>query len=266
MQSWEGKVLVFKDWIDTHAHLNMLKERSVEEALLEAKELGINRVINIGTDSKDHPVVLNLAETHPEIFCTLGVHPHDAQDYENAKEFMLANLSHPKVVAVGEIGLDFYYDNAPRDLQKKVFVEQMEIAEKLNLPVQIHTRDAEEETAEVLERFKGKVKGILHCFSSSKDLAKVAIDSGFNISISGIVTFKSAESLRETVKEVVPLDRLHVETDAPFLSPVPVRGKENHSAFMIHTARVLASLKEVGLDELGWACTKNTEKLFYKLS
>lgn len=252
-------------WVDTHTHLNMLKERSPKEAISEAKKFGIKRFLNIGTDSKDHPVVLALAEEHEEVYCTLGVHPHDAEDFENAKDWMLQNLNHPKVVAVGEIGLDFFYDNAPRELQMKVFREQMEIAEKHDLPVQIHTRDAEEETIKVLKEFKGRVKGLLHCFSSSRELAVAGVDCGFNISISGIVTFKSAQSLRDTVKEVVPLDRIHVETDAPFLAPMPHRGKENHSALMVHTAELVAELKGVTNAELRAATTQNNLELFKKL-
>jgi len=168
-------------------------------------------------------------------------------------------------VAVGEIGLDFFYDNAPRDLQIRVFREQMEIAEKHKLPVQIHTRDAEKETAETLRDFKGRVRGILHCFSSSRELAEEALASGFNISISGIATFKSAQSLRETIKEVIPLDRLHVETDAPFLAPTPCRGQENHSSLMIHTARLVAELKGVSMEELRRSTTQNNMDLFTKL-
>ena len=252
-------------WVDTHTHLNMLKERSPKDAIDEAKTHGIERLLTIGTDSEDHPKVLKLAEDFDEVFCTLGVHPHDAEDYVNAKDWMLENLNHPKVVAVGEIGLDFFYDNAPRELQMKVFREQMETAEKYGLPVQIHTRDAEKETAEVLHDFKGRVKGILHCFSSSRWLAEQGLAAGFNISISGIVTFKSAQDLRDTVREVVPLDRIHVETDAPFLAPIPCRGKENHSSYMMHTAAVVAELKGVSLAELKKATTKNNMELFAKL-
>jgi len=252
-------------WIDTHTHLNMLKERSPKVAIDEAKSHGIERFLTIGTDSQDHPTVLKLANEFDEVFCTLGVHPHDAEDFANAKSWMLENLSHPKVVAVGEIGLDFYYDNAPRELQMEVFREQMEIAASHNLPVQIHTRDAEKETAAVLQEFKGRVKGILHCFSSSRWLAEQGLDAGFNISISGIVTFKSAQDLRDTIKEVVPLDRIHVETDAPFLAPTPCRGKENHSSYMMHTAAVVAELKGVSLEELRAATTQTNLKLFTKL-
>lgn len=256
---------MFKGWIDTHTHLNFLKEKTPKEAIAEAKKEGVETFINIGTNSKDHSVVLDLANTYDEVFCTLGVHPHDAKDFIEAKDFMLENLGHKKVVAVGEIGLDFYYDNSPHEVQKSVFMEQMEIAQSHKLPVQIHTRDAEEETIEILKQFSGKVKGILHCFSGSRKLAEEALSYGFNLSLSGIVTFKSAEDLRATVKEVAPVDRIHVETDAPYLAPMPHRGKENHSALMINTARVVAELKQVSLEELGKITKANTEDLFYRL-
>jgi TatD DNase family protein len=257
---------MFNGWIDTHTHLNFLKERTPLEAIKEAKTKGIEQFINIGTNSEDHPVVLDLAKKHPEVFCTLGVHPHDAKDFKKAKDFMLKNLENDKVVAVGEIGLDFYYDNSPREEQRSVFLEQMEIAQDLRLPVQIHTRDAEPETIEVLKLFSGKVKGILHCFSGSRHLAEEALAHGFNLSFSGIVTFKSAEDLRATVKEVTPIDRIHVETDAPYLAPSPYRGKENHSALMINTAQLLADLKEVSLEDLGHQTMMNTKGLFTKIN
>ena len=253
---------MFKGWVDTHTHLNFLKERSVKEAIAEAKSKGVETFINIGTSSEDHPVVLDLATQHKEVFCTLGVHPHEAKDFDKAKNFMLSHLNDKKVVAVGEIGLDFYYDHSPREEQRSVFIEQMELAQSHNLPVQIHTRDAESETVKVLKRFSNKVKGILHCFSGSQALAEEALALGFNLSISGIVTFKSAEDIRQTVKEVVPVDRLHVETDAPYLAPTPFRGKENHSALMLHTAQVIADLKDMSLEDLGAQTKENTENLF----
>jgi len=256
---------MFKGWIDTHTHLNFLKEKTPEEAIIEAKKEGVETFINIGTNSEDHPVVLNLAESYNEIFCTLGVHPHDAKDFSKAKDFMLEHYNDNKVVAVGEIGLDFYYDNSPREEQKSVFIQQLEFAQSYGLPVQIHTRDAEPETIEILKGFSGKVKGILHCFSGSRNLAEEALALGFNLSFSGIVTFKSAADLRQTVKESTPLERMHVETDAPYLAPMPFRGRENHSALMINTAKVVADLKEVELDELGRQTKKNTEELFSKL-
>lgn len=252
-------------WIDTHTHLNMLKEKSPAEAIELAKTEGIKRFINIGTHKGDHQIVLDLAEQFEEVYCTLGVHPHEAETYTEAKNFMLKNLNHPKVVAVGEIGLDFYYDNAPRELQLKVFREQMEIAEEYKLPVQIHTRDAEDETIEVLKDFEGRVKSLLHCFSSSRGLAEKGVEYGCHFSLSGILTFKTAIDLRKSIEEIIPLDRIHIETDAPYLSPTPKRGKENHSAFMMYTAKKVAELKGVSMDELKKITTENNLRLFPKL-
>ncbi len=252
-------------WTDSHVHLNMLKKRTPFQAIELAKQEEIHRFINIGTNSKDHPIVLDLAKKYDEVYCTLGVHPHDAKDFVDAKSFMLKNLNHPKVVAVGEIGLDFYYDNAPRDLQIKVFNEQMDIAQKFDLPVQIHTRNAEEETIQVLKNYEGRVQSLLHCFSSSRKLAEKGVEYGCHFSLSGIVTFNSADSLRESIQNVIPLDRIHIETDAPFLAPVPKRGEENHSAFMLHTAKKIAQLKGISLKELKTITAKNNLKLFRKL-
>ncbi len=168
-------------------------------------------------------------------------------------------------MAIGEIGLDYYYDQSPRDEQLLAFREQMQIAADTGLPVEIHTRDAEEDTVRILTEFNGRVKGIIHCFTGTDQLAKQALDLGYNISISGVVTFKSAQSLRDTVKNTIPLDRLHVETDAPFLAPVPMRGRPNTSAYVVHTAQVVAELKNVTLQTLSEQTKKNAEKLFFKL-
>lgn len=253
------------EWIDVHTHLNMLEE-GPGEALRLAEQAQVTKVITIGTCPEDHPEVLRLADQYNDrVYCTLGVHPHEAELFdEDAEKFMVQNFSHPKVVAVGEIGLDFYYDNAPRDLQRQVFRRQLELAEVAKLPVEIHTRDAEDDTVQILSDFRGRVTGLIHCFTGTLDLAKKALDLGFNISFSGVVTFKNADSLRQVVK-YVPLDRMHVETDAPFLTPVPFRGKKNTPAYMVHTAKVVAELKGVDDETLAWQTTENAKQLFIKL-
>ena len=252
-------------WIDIHSHLNMM-EMGDEKALEMALEAGVERIITIGTCPKDHPVVLKLAADHqPYVFCTLGVHPHDAELFDEAAEaFIVENLSSPRVVAVGEIGLDYYYDQAPRDVQQKVFRRQIEVAIENQLPVEIHTRDAEEDTVRILQEYQGRVQGLIHCFTGTQWLADEVLKLGMNISISGVVTFKKAEALREVVKSL-PLDRIHVETDAPFLTPVPFRGKTNHPAHVVHTAKVVADLKGVSLTELSEQTKKNALKMFSKL-
>ncbi len=251
-------------FIDTHTHLGML-DSEVLEVMARAEKENILQFVNIGTNHEDHPIVLATAKKfYPKVFCTLGVHPHDAKEYHLAKDFLIKNLSHKEVIAVGEIGLDYYYKNSTAEEQKKAFIEQIEISISANLPIEIHTRDAEEDTIEILKQFKGHVKGLIHCFTGTQWLADQALDLGFNLSISGVVTFKSAEALRDVVQNT-PLDRLHIETDAPFLAPIPHRGKKNEPAFMIETAKKVADLKKVSLEDLAKQVQKNTEKLFHKL-
>ena len=252
-------------WIDTHCHFSMM-ELSPEEVLEKALENGVERMINIGTCPEDHPKVLEIAKKYsPRVFCTLGVHPHDAVQFDaDCEKFMRDHFNDKEVVAVGEIGLDYYYEQAPRDKQVHAFEAQMALAEEYQLPVQIHTRDAEPETIEILKKFDGRVKGLIHCFTGTKILAEKALEYGYNIAYSGIVTFKNAAELRETL-DIVPLDRLHVETDAPFLTPVPFRGKTNHPAMVIHTAEVVAKQKQVDLSQLALQTRQNALSLFAKL-
>ncbi len=264
-------------FIDVHCHLDKLKI-PFAEALKQAEALGVTRVITIGTEPEDHPVVLALAkEFFPQVSCSLGVHPHEAQLWsESVGDWIRAKLNSADktesrgIVAIGEIGLDYYDEkgqrnNPAKDIQLNAFRRQMDLAEELRLPVEIHTREADDDCAMVLKEYKGRVKGILHCFTSSMKLAESAIESGFDISISGVVTFKNAESLREVVK-FVPLDRIHVETDAPFLAPVPQRGKSNVPEFVLHTAKAVAELKGITLEELAKSTRANAKRLFPKLS
>ena len=253
-------------WIDVHTHLNFLKDTSPEDAIANARAEGVTRFITIGTEPKDHSVVLDLAHKHfPVVACTLGVHPHEGAIYNDEVEaFIDANASDPVVAAIGEIGLDYYYDNSPREAQKDAFRRQLAIAARHRMPVEIHTRDAEPDTVEILKEFNGQVNGIIHCFTGTIWLAKEALDLGFDISFSGVVTFKSADELRE-VARYVPLDRLHVETDAPFLAPVPMRGRSNVPAYVVHTARAVAGLKGISETELLDATRANARRMFPKL-
>lgn len=255
-----------QEWIDVHCHLDRL-EGGAEHALKLAIQAGVKRIITIGTEPEDLSVVINLAEKYsPHVFCTLGVHPHDGVKYsDEVGEFIRKNASHKRVVGIGEIGLDYHYNQSPHDEQIFAFREQMQIAADTGLPVEIHTRDAEDDTIKILSEYKGRVKGIIHCFTGTGKLAQASLDLGYDISISGVVTFKNAESIRDTVKNIVPLDRLHIETDAPFLAPVPLRGKPNTAAYVVHTAQVVADLKKVSLQTLCEQTNKNAEKLFLKL-
>ena len=211
--------------------------------------------------------MLGLAEKfYPEVACTLGLHPHEGKVYTDELDaYLRANVPKKEVVAVGEIGLDYHYDSSPRDEQKIAFRRQLQIADDLNMPIEIHTRDAEEDTIAILKEFGGRMRGIVHCFTGTMWLAKEALDLGLDISFSGVVTFKNAEPLREVVK-YVPLDRIHVETDAPFLAPIPMRGKPNVPAFVVHTAKAVAGLKGLSETTLLDATLKNAARTFPKLS
>ncbi len=253
-------------WIDVHTHLDGLKQ-TVEEALEQGRAAGLERFITIGTEPADHSVVLEIAKKfYPEVVCTLGVHPHNALAFDSAVEmFLRQNLLAREVVAVGEIGLDYFYSNSEPEVQKQAFRAQLNVADEMQMPVEIHTRDAEQDTVEILNEFGGRIRGMLHCFTGTQWLAEKALDLGLDISISGIVTFKKADALKEVVK-FVPLERLHVETDSPFLAPVPHRGVPNTPAFMVHTAQVIADLKQVSLERLQDQAGQNARRLFPKLS
>lgn len=253
------------NWIDLHAHLDKL-EQSPEEALRLAEEAGVRRVVTIGTDPEDLETVLELVRKYPgKVYGTLGIHPHEGVKYtEEIGLFIDRHVVDPGIIAVGEIGLDYYYDQSPREEQRQAFRAQLAIAAKHGLPVEIHTRDAEEETVAILKEFEGRVKGIIHCFTGTQWLADQCLDLGFNISISGIVTFKNAEELRNVVRSL-PLDRMHVETDAPFLAPVPMRGKKNTPAYMVHTAKFVADLKQVPLDVFEARMLENAHRMFPRL-
>ena len=253
-------------WIDVHTHLDKLEE-GVEEALQRGDAAGLGGYITIGTGPSDLPIVLGLAQKYyPKVLCTLGVHPHEAELFDqDTAEFIKSNISRPEVAAVGEIGLDFYYKTSDPQVQRKAFEDQMSLAAQFQMPVEIHTRDAEPETLETLTNFKGQVRGLLHCFTGTLDMAKKALDLDYNISFSGIVTFKNADSLREVLR-YVPLDRLHLETDAPFLAPVPHRGRPNTSAYLVHTAEFVRQIRGVSAEELARQTALNLEKLFPKMS
>jgi len=254
-------------WIDVHCHLDRL-EGGPEHALKIALEQNVTKIITIGTEPEDLQTVLDLSEKYyPSVYCTLGVHPHEGVKYtQDIGRFIRAHAHRKEVVAVGEIGLDYYYDQSPRDEQKHAFREQLQIAVDVGLPVEIHTRDAEEDTINILKEFKGQITGLIHCFTGTEWLAKQALDLGLNISISGVVTFKNADNLRGIVKNIIPLDRLHVETDAPFLAPVPMRGKVNTSAYVVHTAKVVADLKMVSIEKLAEQTQINALKVFKKIN
>lgn len=257
--------LVGSPWTDIHTHINFL-ERTPEETLKLCKQLNVLRLITIGTEPGDLQIVLDLAKKfYPHVSCTLGIHPHEAEKFtDDIETFIRKHAREKEVVAIGEIGLDYFYKHSEPSVQRDVFRRQMKMAQDLGLPVEIHTRDAEDDTKIILKEFQGKVKGVLHCFTGTKDLALYALDCGFNISISGIVTFKKADELKDVVR-AIPLERMHVETDAPYLAPAPFRGEKNSPHLVPFTAEVVAGLKGVTLDVLSRATNANADALFTKL-
>ena len=250
---------------DSHAHLDDARFAADREALIQrAWDSGVDRILTIGngTGPDDMACGIPFAETYPWIFTSVGIHPHDASKAEDRHIEMIERLAaHPKVLAIGEMGLDYHYDNSPRDVQQTVFQRQLEVAAKVDLPVIVHTREADADTERIL-RAAGQVRGVLHCFTSSLSLATAALDFGFMISFSGIVTFPNARELAEIARSV-PADRLLVETDCPYLSPVPHRGKRNEPAFVLETARFLATARGIALEELAAQTSQNFTRLFY---
>ena len=253
--------------IDSHCHLNYagLAERQ-EEVLANARARGIGGFLNISTRQSEWGDVVAAAERNPDVWATIGVHPHEADAHPDLGAAALVEAAaHPRVIAIGECGLDYYYDKSDRASQRERFQAHIEAARETGLPLVVHTREAEDDTAEILNREVGKggVTGVLHCFTGSAGLARTALDLGFYISISGIVTFKNAKDLQDVAK-AVPQDRLLVETDSPFLAPVPHRGQTCEPAFVADTAAFLSDLRDEPLDELAEATTATFFNLFGK--
>lgn len=251
--------------IDTHAHLNDRKfEKDFEGVIKRAKASDVNKIINIGYDLPSSLKAVEQAENHEMLFAAVGVHPHDAKDADETVFEELYNLcrNSRKVVAVGEIGLDYYRNLSSKEVQKKVFVYQINLAKQVNLPIVVHDRDAHGDTLKILkDEPAGRIGGVLHCFSGSWEMAKDCIDMGFYISIAGPVTFSNARRLQEVAKNI-PLERLLIETDCPYLTPQPHRGKRNEPAYVIHVAEKIAELKGISYETLADATTKNAEELF----
>jgi len=258
-------------FIDSHAHLDVPNfDADRAEVIARARAAGVEIMLEIaGSDVGKGSLEpgLKLAGEYDFIYAAIGLHPHEASLYNDDLEKTLVDLSrHPKVIGWGEIGLDYYYDNSPRNIQQTVFRRQLELARELQLPVIVHTRDAEDDTIAILreawaDRGGMEIGGIIHCFTGTQSLADAAIEMGFYISFSGVLTFKTAEELR-SVARAVPLERLLIETDCPFLAPVPHRGKRNEPAFVTETAKKLAEIKQVGVEELGLLTSGNFRRLF----
>lgn len=250
--------------IDTHCHLEMEAfDPDRDDVIKRAKEAGLEAVITIGSDFDGCKGAVELANKYDFIYAAIGIHPHDAKDFTeeifNKIKHWVTN-SNPKVIAIGEIGLDYHYDHSPREIQKEVFKKQLYYAKEIDLPVIIHCREASKDTLKILEE-SGVTRGVMHCFSGDMDMAEKAMGMGFYISIAGTVTFKNANRLRE-IARAIPDDYLLLETDAPYLSPEPLRGKRNEPANVVHTAKFIAELRGISYEDIDRITTLNAKRLF----
>ena len=253
--------------IDSHCHLDFPDFASeIDDVVARARQAGVRTMLTIGTRLRAFDGVRAVAERFDDVWCSVGVHPHEAKEEPlDEASALVERTAHAKVVGIGEAGLDYYYEHSPRDDQIRNFRAHIEAARMTGLPLIVHARDADDDLCTILsdEMAKGRFSGLIHCFSSGRKLAETALALGFFISISGIVTFKKSDELRAIVADV-PLDRLLVETDAPYLAPMPHRGKRNEPAYVVHTAAVVAALKGVEPARLADATTDNFFRLFTK--
>jgi len=255
--------------VDSHCHLDFEDfAAELDEVVARAHAAGVGTMVTICTRVSEFDRVLAIAERYERLYCSVGIHPHEAASEPEVAPARLVELSrHPKVVGIGETGLDYYYEHSPRAAQQRSFRAHIAAARETGLPLIVHTRDADRDTAAILaeEHANGPFPGLIHCFSASRELAEKAVELGFYISVSGIVTFKQAGALRDTVRGL-PMDRLLVETDAPYLAPVPKRGKRNEPAFVVHTAHELARIKGLEPDEVARRTSVNFLRLFTKVA
>lgn len=253
--------------VDSHCHLNykgIIEQQG--DVIGRARDAGVGCMLAINTKLKEYSEIIDVVEANSDIYGTVGIHPHEAENEPDvAVDALVEKSQHPKIVGLGETGLDYFYDNAPRDMQQVNFKAHLKAAQITGLPVVIHTRDADEDCAQILTDAmeEGPFKAVIHCFTAGPELAKTALDLGLYISISGIVTFKKADELREIVS-TIPLDRLLVETDSPFLAPVPHRGKPCEPAYVMDTARFIADLRGIAFEELQQTTSANFFELFDK--
>lgn len=254
--------------IDSHCHLHYDFTPKTTEALLqEATENGISHLITVGVDMKTLDQVVAVSEKFPNVFHTVGVHPHDAKDMADGDlEILRRAAAHPKCKAIGEIGLDYYYNHSDHEIQKQRLREQLNLALEVKLPVVIHARDAEPDLLVIFEEYvsrlpKGRIPGVLHCFTGTYPFGQKCVDMGFYVSFSGILTFKNSDDLRSTAR-ALPIERMLVETDCPYLAPIPMRGKKCEPYMVKYTAAKLAEVKNISLEDLTEITSANTKKVF----
>ncbi len=253
--------------VDSHCHLDYLEdEEALDAVVARARAAGVGTLVTICTRLSEFERVAGIARRFEDVYCTVGVHPHDAgEEGQETPERLIALAAGDKVVGIGETGLDYYYDNSPREAQRRSFRAHIAAARETGLPLVVHSRDAEADTARLLEEGarEGAFPGVIHCFTAGPALAEAALAQGLYISLSGVVTFKKAEELRQVARSL-PLERILVETDSPYLAPVPKRGKRNEPAYVVHTAAYLAELLGLSSEELARVTTQNFFRLFAK--
>jgi len=253
--------------VDSHCHLNFPDFKDDLEAVItRAREAGVGVMQTICTEMEEFEEVAAIAQGHEGIYCSVGVHPNESQQKAKAElAALLERVGHPKVIGIGETGLDYHYAHSTHDVQRESFRVHIAAARASGLPLIVHTREAEEDTVDILaeEMGKGAFKGVIHCFTSSKYLADKSVEMGFYVSLSGILSFKSAQDIRDTVK-TIPLNRLLIETDAPYLAPIPYRGKRNEPSYVKYTNKILADIKGISEEECAAATTDNFFRLFDK--
>ncbi|MAA64556.1 MAG: hydrolase TatD [Alteromonadaceae bacterium] len=252
--------------IETHCHLDYLKDRPLEETLAEAQRVNIERIITIAVAPENLATVRELAQAAPFLYGTQGIHPHDAESYSDAVEAEIRqHVPHDKMVAVGEIGLDYFYDNADRGIQRDVFRRQLQIACDTDRPVVIHSREADDDTIEILQEFENTLtrRGVIHSFTSGPGLARYAIDQGWCLGFNGISTFNKAENVRDIIR-MTPIEQLLLETDSPFLTPVPYRGRENAPFYIPFVAEKVAEVKDIPLQSVLEHTYHNSLRTFFR--
>ncbi len=252
--------------IDTHCHLDYLKQ-NLPEVLSNCAAAGVEKMISISVDGDNMLLVQQLIDTYPNVYGTIGIHPHDAKTWTpTIEEYFKTHYQHPKIVAFGEFGLDYFYMHSTKEEQRVVFEKQLELAVQFKMPIVIHSRDAEQDTMDIIRPYLSKLTGVVfHSFSSSLPLAEFALENNCYLGFTGMITFKNADNIRAALA-LAPLNKIVIETDAPFLAPMPHRGKENTSAFLPHIAQKIAELKNIPLSELEKKLWQNTLNLFPKIA
>lgn len=248
--------------IDTHSHINCIEEFTIDEIITNAKNNGVEKIILPAAYPSDIDIVFDITNKYENVYGLLGVHPSEVKGWDDSLIDKIKKYSeNKKIVGIGEIGLDYYWDKSFNDLQKEVFIKQIKLANELNLPISIHDREAHKDTYDILKEYNKNSKIIMHCFSGSVEFAKECVKEGWYIALGGVVTFKNAIKMKEVAKNI-PIENLLLETDAPYLTPVPYRGKTNQPAYVRYVAEEIAKLRDTSFEEIDKITTQNAERVF----